>query len=132
LWLAAKEKNMNWKFWAPKTPATPVPEPKVYELTPKIKTQELLGTGDVPLLVPAASGVLLKRMKWVVCRGRIGIFWDLDSSGNCTIHYTDAAGATVEVSKARVSELRLARYAEIPGPRRVGLSQVQAAALGYF
>jgi hypothetical protein len=44
----------------------------------------------------------------------------------------DAGGATVEVARARVSEIRLARYLEIPKPRREGLTQVQAAALGYF
>ncbi len=123
---------MDWKFWQRRQQAL-APAPNVYEITPKISLQDVVGTQkEVPLLVPAVSGVLLKRMKWVMHGKRVAIFWDLDSSGNCTLHYVGPDGSTVEVARARVSEIRLARYLEIPKSRREHLSQVQAAALGYF
>ena len=65
-------------------------------------------------------------------RGKVGIVWELDSSGYATIHLTDPQGQTVDVERVNATELRLAKYAEIPAPRRVGLSQVYAATLGYF
>lgn len=116
-------------MWNPFKKKLPEPVGNVYELTPQAPAPK-----HVNLILPTVqSNVLLKRLKWVMHDGHIAIIWDFDSSGNCTLHYTDKiTGETTGTGKARCSALRLATWKEIPEARRVGLTQVQAAALGYF
>lgn len=83
------------------------------------------------VLAPVVSPVLLKRLKWVVCSQGVGIVWDFDTSGYAVVHLTDAEGQTIAQVRVRASELRLAKYLEIPKPRRPQ-SQVYAATLGYM
>ncbi len=101
-------------------------DPVVHTIVPQVTTAEL------PLHAAVQQPVLLKKLKWITYRGRIGIVWELDKSGYATVHLTNPAGQTVEVIRVNATELKIAKYLEIPDPRRNGLSQVYAATLGYY
>lgn len=101
---------------------TPVQEPQqAMAVAPKIAP-------DLIYVPP----VILKTKKWVVHNNRVGIVADLNEYGFAEIHYTDTKGLTIEVNpKARVGELRLALWEEIPAPRRPK-DQTTAFKLGYY
>ncbi len=76
--------------------------------------------------------VLLRTKKWVVHNNRVGIVADLHEYGFAEVHYVDADGYTIAVEKkARVGELRLAKWLEIPKSRRPA-DQTVAFKLGYY
>lgn len=82
------------------------------------------------LVVPAA--VILKKLKWVVVdEESVGIVTDFDTSGMCTIDLVDSEGLTTTTVRVSPGNVRLARFLEIPEPRRAHLSRVKAAVLGY-
>lgn len=117
---------MNWKFWNPRTSVKPVGN--TYTLTPQAPAPK-----SPEIVLPSGpTHIVLTRKKWVMWGDRIAIVWDFDVSGNCTLHLTNPVGETVTVAKVRISEVRVARFLEIPEPRRRGLNQLEAAALGYF
>ena len=87
---------------------------------------------ETPVRLLTPQSVLLKKLKWVKHKGRVGIVWELDSSGYATIHLVDAQGQTIGVDRVNATELHLANFMDIPEPRRTGISQVYAATLGYF
>lgn len=120
-----------WPFKKPILPSG-VPTPKAAEhvLTPRVTVSDIVPPAPSFLMQPRV--VLLKKLKWVTNKGRVGIVADLDSSGYAEVHYTDAEGQTVEVDRVNSTVLQIAKFAEIPEPRRANLSQVYAATLGYF
>lgn len=100
--------------------------------TPKLPEQTLALESSVAPILQYVPPVILKTKKWVVHNNRVGIVADLSEYGFAEVHYTDPNGQTVEVNKkARVGELRVARWTEIPMPRRP-LDQRVAAGLGYY
>lgn len=99
---------------------------------PKIEQAPMTLAPDLSPILQYIPPVILKTKKWVVHNNRVGIVADLSEYGFAEVHYTDAEGQTVEVNKkARVGELRLAKWKEIPVPRRP-ISQQVAAGLGYY
>ena len=93
--------------------------------TPPILVKENLPTPG--LIIPGM--VMLRAKKWVTVKGRVGIVVSVDASGYVKIDLTNTAGETVEQIRVPVGEVRLAKYAEIPEPRRG--DPVRAATLGY-
>ena len=87
-------------------------------------------TQDVPvpgLIIPGM--VLLRAKKWVVVKGQVGIVVSADTSGYVKVDLTNGRGETIQQVRVPVGEVRLARYLEIPEPRRG--DKVKAATLGY-
>jgi len=74
--------------------------------------------------------VFMKRGKWVVVKGEIGIVADLSNANNAIVHLVDDQGLTVKAIQCGVNELKIAKLKDIPLPRRpttaVGLE------LGYY
>lgn len=100
------------------------PELKETEPAPTFVTQEISVPG---LIVPGM--VLLRAKKWVTVKGRIGVVVSANTSGYVKVDLTNEKGETVEQIRVPVGEVRLARYLEIPEPRRG--DKVKAATLGY-
>lgn len=99
---------------------------------PKIEQAPMALAPDLSPILQYVPPVILKTKKWVVHAGRVGIVADLSEFGFAEVHYVDDNGMTIEVNKkARVGELRLAKWAEIPLRRRP-LDQRVAAGLGYY
>lgn len=121
-----------WNLFGMNKKDTPVPAetpaPVVHEITPQVSLVET----RFPTLAKA-SLTLLGKLKWVMHADRIGIIYELDAAGFAVVHYVNpATGQTVAACKVRCGELRLARFTEIPECRKVGMSPMYAATLGYF
>jgi hypothetical protein len=97
---------------------------KKTESAPVFQTTEAPVPG---LIVPGM--VFLRAKKWVTVKGRVGIVVSADTSGYVKVHLTNEKGETVEQIRIPVGDVRLARYLEIPEPRRG--DKVKAATLGY-
>lgn len=99
-----------------------------------VHTFEHAPNRNVKLILPhVQGGILLKRLKWVTdSSNRIGIVWELDSSGYAEVHLVAPSGETTETYRTPAGNLKLALYEQIPEPRRVGLTRERAASLGYF
>lgn len=111
--------------------SVPVPEPVVHTITPQIKLEDIV-TLPVPKLIVPADHTILKRLKWVVWNGQVGIVHDLDSSGHAIVHYVDRdSGETISQGRVPCGELKLAGFTQIPPCRRIGMSRAYAATLGY-
>jgi dUTPase len=76
--------------------------------------------------------VILKSKKWVTHENskRTGIIYDMSKYGFVTIAFTNDKGETVTMEEVRVGELRVAKYEEIPAPRRP--DKATAFTLGYY
>jgi len=66
---------------------------------------------------------------WVMTSKGIGIVFDLK---NNLVHLVNENGETVNALVATPSQMRQARFEEIPKSRKVGLTADQAAELGYM
>lgn len=99
---------------------------------PKIEQAPMALAPELSPILQYVPPVILKTKKWIVHNNRVGIVADLSEYGFAEVHYTDDNGMTVEVNKkARVGELRVAKWAEIPQRRRP-LDQRVANGLGYY
>lgn len=111
----------------------PAPAPVVHEIVPKVQVADVAPQAPVLIIPGMAQNVLLKRLKWVVCKSHVGIVTELDSSGFAKIDFVSRQdGTTVASDRIRCSELRLAKFDEIPECRRGNLTREYAATLGYF
>jgi len=116
------------KFDPPTPAAAEPPAPVVHEIIPQVSLVET----RFPTLA-RANHTFLGRLKWVMHGDRIGIIYELDAAGFAIVHYVEPeTGQTVAANKVRCGELRLARFHEIPECRKVGMSPMYAATLGYF
>lgn len=79
------------------------------------------------LIVPGQ--VVLRAKKWVIVKGQVGIVVGVDTSGYVKVDVTNDKGETTGQVRVPVGEVRLAKYLEIPEPRRG--DKVKAATLGY-
>lgn len=96
----------------------------------KTESAPVFQTTEAPipgLIVPGV--VFLRAKKWVTVKGRVGIVVSADTSGYVKVDLTNEKGETVEQARVPVGDIRLARYLEIPEPRRG--DKVKAATLGY-
>jgi hypothetical protein len=129
--------NLMSRLFGPKPKPVPSPiilpeEPKAPEGT--VHEFQHAGNRNVKLILPhVQGGILLKRLKWVTdSSNRVGIVWELDSSGYAEVHLVGPSGETVGTYRTPAGNLKLALYEQIPEPRRVGLTRERAASLGYF
>jgi hypothetical protein len=78
--------------------------------------------------------VLLVPRKWVYWENQklVGIIVDTKNYGTVRVHFVDAQGITTLDEEVRAGELRIARYDEIPAPRKIGISREYATSLGYY
>lgn len=74
--------------------------------------------------------VFMKRGKWVVVKGEIGIVADLSNANFAIVHLVDDKGITVKAIQCGINDVRIAKLQDIPLSRRptvaVGLE------LGYY
>lgn len=115
---------------------TPEVSATVHEIIPQVTLEDVVPSASIPLpepeLIIRPVNVILKRLKWVDHKGRVGIVYELDNSGFAIIHFTDPlTGETVAVDRVRCGELKLATYRQIPEVRRKNLTAAVAATLGY-
>lgn len=109
---------------------------KEHTLTPQIKSSEILNQSGLPFRMGNGQFVyqeptLLKKLKWVTYKGKVGIVTDLSSAGTAVVDFVDSDGYTIESDRCPVGEISLARYDDIPSSRRHPDPQYMAQ-LGYI
>lgn len=78
----------------------------------------------------AAPGTL-REGKWIVANQSVGILNNISGFPVVEVHFTDAKGETIGVAQTHMDQIRIAKYLEIPEPRRPTDYAYAAAVLGY-
>ena len=108
------------KWFTPTAPEqTPVPEPTPVAILTS------------PQLIIPATNLFYRTGKWVMANNRIAVISKLLPNGNILVHYTDAQGCTESAAEVVCNDVRIARYEEIPAPRRPADYAYAAGILGY-
>lgn len=75
------------------------------------------------------DGSELRVGRWVVTDERVGIIAQFRAPNVAEVHLTNAAGETAEAVTRSTASLRVARFEDIPEPRRP--ARAEAERLGY-
>jgi hypothetical protein len=111
------------RFFTKKT----IPQVSTQPIAEQPAVQEQEPIPQPKLIVP--NTVVLRAKKWVRINNTTGIIVGADSSGYIKVDVVNEIGETMNQVRVPAGTVRLARYMEIPAPRRG--DQAKAATLGY-
>lgn len=91
--------------------------------------KSLVVTSELPKKKPYVNGNL-RANRWVVVEGKVGIVTSYEPELS-SVDFVGQDGLTYANARVPTGLIRLAKWAEIPACRLVGLSEVDAMRLGY-
>lgn len=98
-------------------------------ILPSEATKSLVVTSELPKKKPYVNGNL-RANRWVVVEGKVSIATSYEPELS-SVDFVGPDGLTYATARVPTGLIRLAKWAEIPACRVVGLSEVDAIRLGY-